>query len=142
MSYVGVTETVTTFTYECDNCHKVETVSEVIGEGAAARSMGASDPIPEGWKVMWYGRDEVAFHTQRCAIGFYRKKVDEVWSGSKAPRGRRKSAPSVPLGLVDEIPAIQPDEHDALGPAEGGQMVTTETPGIVSPKRKGAEPAA
>jgi len=101
MPHSGKTETITTYTYQCDNCGKVEGISEVVGEGAVARGMGATDPMPAGWRVMTFDREDLAFHTQRCAIGFFRRKVEESWRATDKPR-RRKVAPSESLGLEVE----------------------------------------
>jgi hypothetical protein len=94
------TETVSTYQYACDRCGKEVQISQVLAEGEANRKLGAPDPLPPGWAVMKFGGQTIFFHTQKCAISYFRARVDESFHldrDSDAPkRKRRTKAEAVP----------------------------------------------
>lgn len=110
---------ITTYEFVCDRCGKKATI-DVEGE-----PNGQEPDPPEGWATMPSiepdKTEHAAFHTQRCALGYYRVAVGKAFKTDikplaeerTTPPRRRKGSPDPdqPTLLADDTPT-QADEVD------------------------------
>ncbi len=120
MSIQERTETVVRFQYQCDNCDVMVEIGVPVDADQMhlGSSPRAAEYLPYGWRFLPFvpvsvpatGEDvvpgvemeELLFHTQRCAQGYFHRSILSAWGRTvpeRKPRRSRKTTGQEPLGL-------------------------------------------